>query len=50
MRVGGFPKIGVAFLGVSRIRIVLFLGTYLGYPYFGKYPVLPEPAQQAGRA
>ena len=34
---GGFPKIlGVPFLGVLRIRIIVFWVSILGSPYFGK--------------
>ena len=34
----GFPKIRGAILGVPIIRIILFWGSILGSPYFGKLP------------
>ena len=34
----GFPKIGGAFLGVPIIRTIVFWGSILGSPYFGKLP------------
>ena len=33
----GFPKIRSTFLGVP-IRTIVFLGSILGSPYFGKLP------------
>ena len=39
-RCGGFPKLGVSFLGVPIKRIIVYsiLGSILGPPYFGKLP------------
>ena len=34
---GGFPKLGVAFLGVPIIRTIMFGGLYWGPPILGKY-------------
>ena len=33
-----FPKIGVPFLGVLIFQDYSFLGSILGFPYFGKLP------------
>ena len=35
---GGVPKLGVNFCVVIIKRIIVFLGTALGSPYFGKIP------------
>ena len=35
---GGVPKVRGTFLGVPRIRIIVFLGSILGSLYFGKPP------------
>ena len=34
----GFPKLGVPFLGFLIIKIIIFLGSILGSPNFGKLP------------
>ena len=34
---GGFPKLGVHFLGVPIIRIIVFGGLYWGTPILGNY-------------
>ena len=34
----GFPKIRGTCLGVPMIRITVFWGSILGFPYFGKLP------------
>ena len=34
----GVPKIRGALLGVPIVRIIVFGGSILGYPYFGKIP------------
>ena len=33
----GFPELGVPFLGVPRIRTIVFRGLYLGPPILGNY-------------
>ena len=35
---GGFPKLGVPFWGVLIIRIMVFWGSILGFPYSEKLP------------
>ena len=35
---GGFPKLGGTLLGVPIIRTIVFWGSILGSPYFGKLP------------
>ena len=37
--VGGFPELGVPFLGVLIIRIMVFLGLYWGAPIYTDYHV-----------
>ena len=37
---GGFPKLGIPFLGVPIIRTIIYWGLYLGSPYFGKLPLV----------
>ena len=34
----GFPNIRGTFLGVPILRIIIFWGSILGAPYFGKQP------------
>ena len=36
----GYPEIRGTFLGIPRIRIIVFLGSIVGSPYFGKLPFL----------
>ena len=36
----GCRKLGLPFGGVHKIRIVVFLGSILGFPNFGKLPCL----------
>ena len=38
-RVGGFPILGVPFMGVPLRRIILFWGIYQGPPNSGKYDI-----------
>ena len=38
LKYGDFPKLGVPFLGVPIIRTIVFWGSTLGSPYFGKLP------------
>ena len=47
---GGFPKIRGTFLGVPRIRIILFggVGVYVGVPLFRKTTIYAErPLEQS---
>ena len=37
MESGGFPKLGVPFLGVPMIRTIVFWGLYWGPLILGKY-------------
>ena len=36
---GGFPKLGVPFLGVPIIRNLVYWGLYWGHPILGKYHI-----------
>ena len=37
---GGFPKLGVTFLGVPIIRTIVFWGLYWGPPFLGNYHMI----------
>ena len=39
---GGFLKLGGTILGVPIIRTIVYLGSKLGSPYFGKLPNTPH--------
>ena len=43
---GGFPKLGVPFLGIHIIRTIVFWGLYWGLPILGIYHLVTTSVAQ----